>query len=330
MKRIFAAVVLVIVGVMVASAAFAIDAKRGATPDRSGGDASADHVLCVFTHPWPWGCGGGYHAAKMDDADGDGVADKNDKCPGTPHGASVDANGCPSDSDHDGVADGIDRCEGTPAGTQVDSDGCPQDSDRDGVFDGIDKCPGTPRDATVDASGCPSDADKDGVYDGIDRCPDTNVEWAVDDNGCPIPVSETYQQFLDAKSVSTPIEFESGKATIKPESEDTLRKVGDVLNDWPEAEVQIGGHTDSQGSDKFNKTLSENRAKAVKEWLTAHYSNIKSGNLSTKGFGESDPIASNETAEGRAQNRRVTFTLTNADELGKDIETRRYKKRGEK
>jgi OOP family OmpA-OmpF porin len=181
----------------------------------------------------------------------------------------------------------------------------------------------------VDANGCPTDSDNDGVFDGVDRCPDTNVAWAVDEDGCPIPVSETYQEFLDAKSVSTPIEFESGKAELKPESEDILRRVGDVLADWPEAEVEIGGHTDSQGADKFNKTLSENRAKAVKDWLTSNYPSIKSGNLSAKGFGEGQPIASNDTAEGRAQNRRVTFTLTNADELGKDIETRRYKKRGE-
>lgn len=329
MKRIFASAALVMVGLMLSGVAYAIDAQRGATPDNSKRRSSADHVICVMTHPWPWGCGG-YHVARVDDSDGDGVADSRDKCPGTPRGATVNAAGCPSDADGDGVADGIDECDGTPAGTRVDANGCPQDSDRDGVFDGADKCPGTPRDAIVDAAGCPSDADADGVFDGIDKCPETNAQWAVDDDGCPIPVSETYQQFLDARSVSTPIEFESGKADIKASSEETLRKVGDVLNDWPEAEVQIGGHTDSQGSDKFNKQLSEDRARAVKNWLTENYSNIRARNLSTRGFGESDPVASNETAEGRAQNRRVTFTLTNADELGKDIETRRYKKRGEK
>ena len=320
MKRFVFALALVAVGILTISAA---NAK-----ERSGGNASADHVICKMTHPWPWGCGHGGYSAPAD-ADGDGVADRGDKCPGTARGATVDANGCPSDSDGDGVADGIDRCEATPAGTQVDESGCPEDSDRDGVFDGADRCPGTPRDARVDANGCPTDADQDGVFDGLDQCPETSTEWAVDDKGCPIPVSETYQQFLDEKSVSTPIEFESGKADIKASSEDILHKVGEVLADWPEAEVEIGGHTDSQGSDKFNRTLSENRAKAVKSWLTSHYPSIKGGNLSTKGFGESDPIASNDTAEGRASNRRVTFTLQNADDLGKDIETRRYKKRGE-
>ena len=175
----------------------------------------------------------------------------------------------------------------------------------------------------MDANGCPIDSDKDGVYDGLDQCPDTDPQWAVDDKGCPIPVSETYQQFLDAKSVSVNVQFASGKEDILPESEADLRKVGEVLADWPQARVEIGGHTDSQGSDKFNKTLSQKRADSVKAWLTSHYSSINGNNLVTKGYGESQPVASNDTAEGRAQNRRVTFTLLNGNELGKDIETRR-------
>ncbi len=287
MKRLFAAMALVVVGIVMAGAAHA------------GDKASADHVICKLTHPWPWGCGHGY-TPMADDADGDGVADHHDQCPGTPRGATVDAKGCPSDADGDGVVDGIDTCPGTPAGTMVDAQGCPMDSDRDGVFDGVDQCPGT------------------------------SEEWAVDDKGCPIPVSETYQEFLDAKSVSVHVQFDSGKSDILAVSEADLHRVGDVLATWPAAKVEIGGHTDSQGSDKFNRTLSEGRAKAVKAWLTSNYPSINGGNLSTKGYGEGQPVASNDTAEGRAQNRRVTFTLMNADELGKDIETRRYKLRTEK
>jgi OOP family OmpA-OmpF porin len=325
MKRFFAAATFVVSAMLATGVAYA---KHEHT--MSGSDASANHVLCQMTHPWPFGCGHAQVAmAKSNDADGDGVIDKNDKCPDTPHGAIVDANGCPMDTDKDGVPDGIDTCANTPSGVMVDDHGCPRDDDHDGVFNGTDKCPGTPQGATVDATGCPLDADKDGVADGIDQCPDTDPQWAVDDKGCPIPVSETYQQFLDAKSVSVQVQFASGKADILPASEDDLNKVAQVLEDWPAAKVEIGGHTDSQGSDKLNKSLSEKRAASVKTWLTSHYPKINGGNLSTKGYGESDPIADNKTDEGRAKNRRVTFTLMNAKDLGKDIETRRYKKRGE-
>ncbi|MFI5372327.1 MAG: thrombospondin type 3 repeat-containing protein, partial [Candidatus Eisenbacteria bacterium] len=101
------------------------------------------------------------------DTDGDGVPDKKDKCPDTPKGAKVDADGCPLDSDGDKVFDGLDQCPNTPKGATVDPKGCPSDADGDGVFDGIDQCANTPKGATVDAKGCPSDADGDGVFDGI-------------------------------------------------------------------------------------------------------------------------------------------------------------------
>jgi outer membrane protein OmpA-like peptidoglycan-associated protein len=119
------------------------------------------------------------------DSDHDGVPDGIDKCPDTPAGATVDATGCPTDSDHDGVPDGIDKCPDTPTGVSVDAAGCAIDSDHDGVPDGIDKCPDTPAGATVDATGCPTDSDHDGVPDGIDKCPDTPAGATVDATGCP-------------------------------------------------------------------------------------------------------------------------------------------------
>jgi outer membrane protein OmpA-like peptidoglycan-associated protein len=120
------------------------------------------------------------------DADHDGVPDKRDRCPGTPLGATVDANGCPGDEDGDGVLNGLDKCPGTPKGAIVDAVGCPKDSDGDGVYDGIDVCPDTPAGAIVDASGCPMDSDHDGVFDGLDKCPDTPIGAKVDANGCPL------------------------------------------------------------------------------------------------------------------------------------------------
>lgn len=124
--------------------------------------------------------GGGYK-----DVDGDGVRDQRDTCPGTPTGAIVDAQGCPSDSDRDRVYNGLDACPNTVTGAQVDARGCPTDGDGDGVFDGIDQCTATPVGARVDATGCPSDADRDAVPDGIDQCPNTPAGATVDATGCP-------------------------------------------------------------------------------------------------------------------------------------------------
>jgi outer membrane protein OmpA-like peptidoglycan-associated protein len=119
------------------------------------------------------------------DTDGDGVSDRGDKCPDTPHGATVGKTGCPTDTDGDGVFDGIDQCPDTPKGEKADGKGCSQDTDGDGVKDGPDACPNTPKGATVDAKGCPADADGDGVYDGIDQCPNTAKGAKVDAKGCP-------------------------------------------------------------------------------------------------------------------------------------------------
>ena len=123
------------------------------------------------------------------DEDGDGVPDASDKCPHTPHGVVVDANGCPPDSDHDGVPDYLDKCPGTPAGAPVDVNGCPLDSDHDGVPDYLDKCPNTARGVAVGPDGCPLpllDSDHDGVPDNLDKCPNTPLGQKVGPDGCPL------------------------------------------------------------------------------------------------------------------------------------------------
>lgn len=127
-----------------------------------------------------------YRIGGAKDTDGDGVSDKNDKCPNTPTGVKVDESGCPVDTDKDGVADHLDKCPNTPAGVRVDGSGCPIDSDGDGVADYLDKCANTPRGAKVDSNGCPLDSDKDGVADYMDKCPNTPAGVKVDANGCPV------------------------------------------------------------------------------------------------------------------------------------------------
>jgi outer membrane protein OmpA-like peptidoglycan-associated protein len=147
----------------------------------AGGDVTGSQSNFEATFGVLWAFGGG----PPPDTDGDGVPDKQDRCPGTPRGALVDEFGCPIDSDGDGVSDGIDKCPGTPRGATVDEFGCPMDNDGDGVYDGVDLCPRTPRGAMVDERGCPLDSDGDGVPDGIDQCPGTPQGAVVDGYGCP-------------------------------------------------------------------------------------------------------------------------------------------------
>ncbi len=133
------------------------------------------------------------------DGDNDGISNRRDKCPDTPHGVIVDKKGCPLDTDGDKVPDYYDKCPDTPkeAYSTIDADGCPLDTDGDGVFDYLDKCPDTPYQAygTVDKTGCPKDTDKDGVPDYLDKCPTTPEAERnnVDSVGCTIVIVQPIQ-----------------------------------------------------------------------------------------------------------------------------------------
>ncbi len=225
------------------------------------------------------------------DSDGDGVYDHMDQCPNTPQGVAVDDSGCPLDSDGDGVYDHVDQCPNTPQGVAVDGSGCPMDSDGDGVYDDLDKCPDTPKEATVDAVGCPLDSDGDGVFDYLDKCPDTPKGATVDETGCWAFGGEIF--------------FDFDKSELKPAACPLLKEFVNILEKNPEMRVEIQGHTDSEGDEVYNQTLSEKRAMAVKAYLVKQ--GINSNRLETKGYGSSNPITSNDTKEGRHKNRRVTF-----------------------
>ena len=257
------------------------------------------------------------------DSDGDGVPDGIDTCPNTPKGAQVDEKGCPKDSDGDGVFDGIDQCDNTQAGCKVDEKGCPVDSDGDGVCDGLDQCANTPAGARVDEKGCPVDSDADGVPDGLDKCPNTPAGARVDVNGCPIEITAQAQEMLDkGEFTSRDILFDTGKATIKPESEPKLQAICQILQQWPSLQIEVQGHTDSQGSNAFNQKLSEQRAQSVRDWFVANCNGLTPGNYTFVGYGETKPVASNATAKGRAQNRRVAFKVMNPEELKRIRESR--------
>jgi OOP family OmpA-OmpF porin len=228
------------------------------------------------------------------DSDGDGVYDHLDRCPNTRRGVRVDERGCPLDSDGDGVYDYLDRCPGTPKGIKVDSQGCPPDSDGDGVFDYLDKCPDTPRGVAVDATGCPLDTDGDGVIDSRDRCPDTPKGATVNEVGC-----WAFQGMLL---------FAVNSYEIRSEAYPLLNDVVFIMKSNPDLEVEVQGHTDNTGTAKYNQWLSEKRAQAVVDHLIRR--GIDPGRLSAKGYGFTRPAASNDTAEGRAKNRRVEFQPT--------------------
>ncbi len=222
------------------------------------------------------------------DSDNDGVYDMQDQCPNTPEGVEVDSKGCARDSDRDGVADYMDECPDTPDGAEVDDQGCGLDSDNDGVIDYEDECPQTPANVQVDDKGCAVDSDGDGVADHKDDCENTPQGASVNEHGC--------WEIQDLR-------FELDKAQIKKRYYENLNNVVTILNKNPGLKVEIQGHTDSQGTKDYNQDLSEQRAKAVYEYLVNQ--GIDSDRLSYKGNGESQPVASNETAQGRAKNRRV-------------------------
>jgi OOP family OmpA-OmpF porin len=138
----------------------------------------------------------------------------------------------------------------------------------------------------------------------------TSLRDRIGASGSGCPLTEAQQKFLDTGIfTTTEIMFETGKADIKPQSEGVLGKIGTFLADNNELKVEIDGHTDSQGTDADNQALSEKRAAAVMEYLLAKFPGIQRDQLTSRGYGESRPVASNDTAEGRAKNRRVEFKL---------------------
>jgi len=233
------------------------------------------------------------------DSDGDGVVDRLDQCPDTPSGVKVDYKGCPLDTDGDGVYDYLDQCPGTPRGVRVDSKGCPLDSDGDGVYDDMDQCPNTPSGVRGDSQGCPLDSDRDGVPDYLDNCQDTPKGSKVDEKGCSV----VGEKLLILKG----IKFEFDTARITKDSEAILDVAVKTLADNPSINTKIEGHTCSIGTEEYNLGLSIRRATSVKDYIVSK--GINAERLNIEGKGEGHPIASNDTKEGRKENRRVEFVV---------------------
>ena len=177
---------------------------------------------------------------------------------------------------------------------------CVADSDRDGVPDTLDRCPGTPPATQVDPYGCAiavTDTDGDGVPDARDRCPNTRAGLQVDANGCAIA------QTLVLKKVT----FELDSATLTADSKTILNEVAETLKGQQNVVVEIAGHTDGQGGQAYNLVLSQRRAEACRNYLISQ--GVQPDRLTAVGYGEFQPVDSNDTAAGRANNRRVEFHL---------------------
>jgi len=199
-----------------------------------------------------------------------------------------------SDSDEDtgaalggtaGATIGAMLCADTsPAPAPVDTDG-------DGVIDADDMCPGTPAGVAVDAVGCPLDSDNDGVPDFQDQCPGTPAGVEVNGLGC------------EEDLVLRDVNFEFDSATLTMGAEQILDDVADKLRANSNVRVRIEGHTDSMGSEAYNQDLSQARADSVADYLMRQ--GVDAERMRTVGYGESQPVASNDTDAGRAENRRV-------------------------
>ncbi len=228
------------------------------------------------------------------DRDHDGIVDSLDECPdvaGLPQ-----FHGCP-DTDGDGIPDKDDKCPNVAGIARYN--GCPiPDTDGDGINDEMDKCPTIVGVARY--SGCPiPDTDGDGVNDEEDKCP--NVVGVKENQGCPLVKEEVIKKVTySAKNIF----FATGSAKLLPKSFKSLNEVAKVMKEDANLKLDISGYTDNSGKPEKNQTLSESRAKAVLDYLTTK-GGVEASRLTSAGYGDTKPVASNKTAKRKALNRRV-------------------------
>lgn len=258
------------------------------------------------------------------DSDGDGVADKVDKCPGQMGTAAT--NGCP-DRDGDNIPDAEDKCPDVSGIAGLS--GCPApDADKDGIPDSEDKCPDVA--GAVQYGGCPvPDTDGDGIDDNKDHCPD--IAGVARYNGCPAPDTDgdgvdddndkcplkagkrenngcpniADDMLDDINKAARSILFDVNSDNIKTSSYTALDKLVKILENDPAIKLDVEGHTDNTGSVRLNQVLSGRRALAIKTYLVKK--GIDPERITASGFGSERPIADNNTEQGRSKNRRVEF-----------------------
>ena len=203
------------------------------------------------------------------------------------------------DTDKDGVLDSADKCPYSLEGVEVNAAGCLADSDNDGVTNSKDNCPSSPIGSHVNAEGCPkiADADGDTVADASDLCPATPAGTTVNEFGCAPTENITLKG----------VNFTLGSARLTTSSLPILADAAKTLKQNPNLKIEISGYTDNQGSALINKRLSQRRANSVMIELIKN--GVDTNNLTAKGYGEKNPIADNNTANGQATNRRVELKI---------------------
>jgi len=235
------------------------------------------------------------------DTDGDGIFDSRDKCPTVPGVAKYE--GCPvPDTDGDGILDDKDKCPEMAGYPELD--GCPYpDRDKDGVTDNKDRCPDEPGSTKND--GCPiTDRDNDGVPDATDRCPDE--PGPVSNQGCPEIKQEVMQK---TAAIAKSIYFDLNSAKLQRKSYGPLDELVQILKDNPSYKLAIESHTDNSGTNEYNQKLSDNRSATVMNYLVRK--GIDATRLTAFGYGEEKPVATNNTKQGKALNRRSELKLSN-------------------
>src|SRR5688572_29214093 len=235
------------------------------------------------------------------DTDGDGIFDSRDKCPTVPGVAKYE--GCPvPDTDKDGIFDDKDKCPEMAGYPELD--GCPYpDRDMDGVTDHKDRCPDEPGSTKND--GCPiTDRDNDGVPDATDRYPDE--PGPVSNQGCPEVKEDVMQK---TAAIAKSIYFDLNSSKLQRRSYGPLDELVQILKDNPSYKLAIESHTDNSGTNDYNQRLSDNRSASVMKYLVSK--GIDASRLTTAGYGEEKPIATNNTKEGKSLNRRSELKLSN-------------------
>jgi outer membrane protein OmpA-like peptidoglycan-associated protein len=246
------------------------------------------------------------------DTDGDGIVDKEDKCPSV-KGVRAN-NGCPLDTDHDGIIDAEDKCP-TVAGVR-ENQGCPADADGDGIIDSEDRCPTV---AGVKANqGCPSDTDGDGIIDSEDACP--TVAGVRANKGCP--ADSDGDGVIDAEDLmpsvaglvalqgvpeNLVIYFDTDHFDLTAEATSTVEAVVNLLTAQSGLKVKLTGHTDSRQTVQYNVELSKNRVFETRKYLIKN--GVEAKRMKVAWFSELVPAAPNKSVDGMKLNRRVELQI---------------------